>query len=111
MGYGFANGFAVEAEYTKTNFKLAGGDGDIATFAAYGVYRTQGDFYGKFKAGILSETVKASNRFSRVEATETGLSAGIGAGYRFNDTISMELEYTMIEKDVNFLSAALNFHF
>lgn len=110
-GYAFRYGFAVEAEYTKTDFELGSGDGDITTFSAYGVYRTPGAFYGKFKAGILSERIKASNRFANVDVSDSGLSIGAGFGYQFTDSISAEAEYTLIEQDIGFFSAALNYHF
>ena len=40
-GYAFSNGFAIEGEFTKTNFDLPGASGDITIFAAYAAYCTQ----------------------------------------------------------------------
>ena len=43
--------------------------------------------------------------------SDTGFSAGAGVGFRFNDHLSAEAEYTLIEADVDFLSLGINFHF
>ena len=115
-GYNFTNNFAIEGEYTSTNFDFNTNtifnksNGDSTTLALYGVYRSEGELYGKFKAGVLSEKITLYSLFVNEQVSDTGFSAGIGAGYRF-ENVSIEVEYTMIEKDIYFLSTALNYHF
>ncbi len=74
------------------------------------MYRLGDEFYGKFKAGFLSEDFSFKNSFGSVDSTDSGFSGGIGAGYRY-ENFSIEAEYTLIEQDVDFFSIGVNFHF
>ena len=113
MGYHFNNNLALELQYTDS---LTEGDINynygyyrssvsysVQTLAAYGVYRSSGDVYFKGKAGVLREKV--------LSAKDTGVSAGVGVGFRISDSAALEFEATIIEKDINFFSAAINFGF
>ena len=82
------------------------------TLALYGVFRTPGEFYFKGKAGVLYEDVEVDipTLFSESE-DDTGFSAGIGGGWRLNDSGSLEVEFTLIESDLNYLSLGYNIHF
>ncbi len=114
LGYSFNENYAIELEYTDTDFdlKTAGMkfNGDMQTYALYGVYRTSGDVYAKFKAGILNEEVSIKVANQTADFGDDGFSAGIGAGYR-SGPVSIEAEYTILEQDVDFLSVGLNYHF
>ena len=114
-GYTFANNFAIEAEYNKVdiNFSALGvkADGDFSTMAIYGAYRSEGDLYGKLKVGYLSDDVSLTASGITAKAEDDGFSAGVGAGYRFGGNFSVEAEYTVIEKDVNYFSLGLNYYF
>jgi len=44
-------------------------------------------------------------------SSDSGLSLGIGVGYQFNNKISTELEYTIIEEDIDFISLGVNYSF
>ena len=123
----------VEGEF---NYGLTGGDIDsgpasgevsIWTLAGYAVYRYPlGDAaYLKGKAGLLYERAKVEiDDYTMVVlgipltvpgGSETdsdfNLSVGIGAGYKINDRITVEAEFTIIESDVDFLSVGLNYKF
>ncbi|VAW82826.1 hypothetical protein MNBD_GAMMA14-824 [hydrothermal vent metagenome] len=122
LGYTFGDvsdgmTWAVEGEFTTTASKgdvdLAGfnGDWDIDTQAIYGVLRIGGDFYGKARVGYLREDISVSVAGISADGSDSGLSGGVGAGWRINEQIAIEAEYTLVEKDVDFYSAGVNFAF
>ncbi|BFM13064.1 hypothetical protein R50072_32170 [Simiduia litorea] len=116
MGYHFSDMWAIEAQYsdsmrdgkvdlnygyyTNRDFEFG-----IQTLAAYGVFRTRGDVFFKAKAGLVREKVLSVN--------DTGASAGVGLGFRLGESkrSNVELEATIIEADVLFLSAGFNIGF
>ena len=67
--------------------------------------------YLKGKAGILSEDISISGGFVSGGGSDTGLSLGIGAGYRLSDKFDIEFEYTIVEEDIDFISLGLNYSF
>lgn len=109
--------WAVEAEFTKSSsdgdFKVFGvnGEWDIETQAIYGVMKIGQDFYGKLKIGFLNEDVTAKAGGASFDDSDSGASAGVGLGWRASEAFALELEYTMIEEDVDFISGGINFHF
>lgn len=106
---------ALEGEFTTTVSKgdahIFGnrGEWDINTIALYGALRTAGPFYFKAKAGYLSEDVSISVPGIKASGTDSGFSYGIGAGWRLTGGSRLEVEYTLIESDVNFLSLGFIF--
>lgn len=116
VGYSFGN-FAIETEYTSalskgdaTIFGLTG-EWDVDTFAVYSVYRSSGNIYFKGKIGFLSEDVTINVAGISVSESESGGSYGVGVGWHIVDSSSLEVEYTIVEADVNFLSLGYNYHF
>jgi hypothetical protein len=81
-----------------------GNDWDVSTLGAYAVYRSAGDMYLKAKAGLL--WVDTS-----YDSSITELSMGIGGGWRINKNMSLEVEYTTIDDNIDMFSAGVNFHF
>lgn len=79
-------------------------DVSIDTLAAYGVFRTAGPVYFIGKAGVLREEVEVGP----VSESDTGLSFGAGVGFSLG-VAQIEVEYTVIEEDVSFLSAGVRF--
>ncbi len=75
-------------------------------FALYGVYRSEGKLYVKARLGYMNLEIEddqfdatGSNTFAAatpptVTTSESGLSYGLGAGYKMNKHIRFELEYT-----------------
>lgn len=105
------SGGAFEAEVTTSAVK--GGtdsvDLTITTIGAYAVYRTEGDgAFFKMKAGFVNEDVKFEGFGNSVSESDSGSSLGIGLGSRRGDSL-FELEFTVIEQDVNFLSLGVSF--
>lgn len=102
-------GVQVEASTTiddgsVNTFFFGPSDVSIDTLAAYGTFRSAGPVYFIGKAGVLREEVD----IGPVSESDTGLSAGVGVGFSLG-VAQIELEYTMIEQDVSFLSAGIRF--
>jgi len=79
--------------------------------ALYGTFRSQGAGYFLGKIGILKEDLEASVSGISIDADDTGLSYGFGAGYNFNKQIGVEAEYTIVEEDVSLIAATVRFMF
>ncbi len=107
VGYG-RGAFAGEAEFTTTLFPgesaLPGVEWDMTTLALYGVYRSPGKVYFKLKAGGLYEQVTFNAMGVNLQDKETGVSAGLGMGYRIDNQARVEVEYTMVDEDVSLLT-------
>lgn len=108
-------GIAVEYEYTTTSAdaRVSGlpGDVDLDTHALYAALRYGETVYFKAKAGILREEADIKVAGVKVSDNDTGFSGGVGAGYRFSPNFMVEVEYTIIEKDVDYLSIGAAFKF
>ena len=110
---------AVEGEFTDTasrgNYSLQGVDGTVAvqTLALYGAYRSPGAIYLKVKAGALNEKLTIARGYSsRVSTSDLRAAAGVGGGFDFGTKpggSSLEIEYTLIEENVSFVSASYRF--
>ena len=119
VGSKLNNDISVEGEMTITaidgDVSIMGvsGDWDVMTLAGYAVYRSKnnGDMYFKAKAGLLYEDVGIQMSGFPISAsgTDTGLSLGFGAGFDIGDGRTLEVEYTIIESDISFLSVGVNF--
>ena len=119
-GYQFANGFSAELEYipqTESDVRSNGlklGQIEIQTIGIYAAYRIKpstGSAYIKLRGGLLSESIDAVGNTGSSSTSDSGLSFGLGAGFNVTPNVMLEAEYTIIEQDVNFLSAGLNFKF
>ena len=126
-GYGLTNRLSVEAE---TNLGFSGGEyekrdsssgtvsekGDykIYTAAAFGVYRFplwQGG-YVKTKLGLLYENVTRSiEQGEKRINNDFGLAGGLGLGAVIMRNTTLELEATVIDKDIIFYSLGAHIHF
>ncbi len=107
---------AVEGEYTNSStadITVLGvtGKWDIDTLAVYLAYRSGGDLYLKGKVGYLDEDINANIVGVSISGSDSGLSVGIGGGWKIGKKSALELEYTIIEEDANFLSLGVNFSF
>ena len=104
---------AVEGEYTMSvvDGEVSGGGQsvkfDLSTLAVYAAYRSAGSVYGKLKVGFLREEMTILG----TSGDDTGLSFGGGVGLCFGEALSAEVEYTLIEQDVSFISGGAIFMF
>ena len=107
----FALEFAGHASDADAGGILPGCVFEIDTVALYLAARSSGQFYAKGRVGVLSETITPRDTCAFTpEQTESGLSAGLGAGIRLGKA-ALELEYTMVEADVNRLSLSVLYNF
>ncbi len=81
-----------------------GGDWDVNTLGAYAVYRSAGDMHLKAKAGLLWVDTNYGN-------SVTELSVGVGGGWRISKDMTLEVEYTTIDDNIDMFSIGVNFHF
>ena len=109
---------AIEGEISRTlsdgriSSRPDRGDWEIDTIALYGVYRTPGKYYFKGKLGFLHEDVTFRHLNQRtINDDDTVFSLGLGVGWNIDDRTSLELDYTLIEDDVDFLGAAYTIYF
>ena len=105
-----AGDIGVQAEFTTTV-----NDGSLVVFpnvypvsvntqAIYGAFRTAGPVYLIAKAGVLREEVEVGS----ASVTDNGLSGGVGVGFSVG-VAQLELEYTVVEQDINYLSLGVRF--
>jgi hypothetical protein len=100
-------GFAAEADLTTSIVKghYSNRDLKLTTLGGYLAWRSSGRWYLKVRGGGVWEWTKVGGG----SANDGGLSGGIGGGYRFDDGRSLELEFTVIEKNVDMLSLTYQF--
>lgn len=111
--------FAIEGEFNTTVSKASSenasyGDLGVTTLAGYGVYRSPGRVYAKGKVGILYEYLTSSAKGPvtiDVDGAGLAISYGVGGGVRITDQMGAEIEYTVIEADIGYLSFGLNWNF
>ncbi len=115
-GYRIANGFAVEVAFTGSDLDLDKIFPDctleLDTAAVYGAYRSSGMAYFKGRIGFLRE--EFTSRDSCVglinEEGDSGMSLGVGGGLRFGKG-ALEIEYTVVEQDVDQIAVNLLYNF
>jgi hypothetical protein len=87
---------------------------NVSTLAAYGVYRYplwQGG-YIKTKLGLLYENVSRELELGDTwEDTDFGAAGGLGFGVMMMNQFTMELEATVIDKDIIFYSLGTHINF
>ncbi|GAA5443317.1 hypothetical protein Misp06_01493 [Microbulbifer sp. NBRC 101763] len=112
-GYSLVSGWGVEVEYIGSlisgEVEVLGEevDVDMYSLAGYATYRTLGDIYFKGRLGLLYEDVTVGSDNS----DDFGITAGAGIGFLLGASSNFELEYTILEKDVGFLSGAFSYRF
>lgn len=119
LGYEFLAdyGLGVEAEFTTSvsdgEWSYLGftGDWDVSTQALYLVSRLGQEAYLKVKAGWLREDGTVNVLGTEYSGDDTGASFGLGGGYKFNQNVSAEVEWTKIEQDIDAWSAGVNYSF
>ena len=90
-GLGGAGSIAAEGEFTTAlsagDMTVTGpggsitGEWEVQTLAIYTAYRSAGDLYFKGKIGFLDEDVDVTLAGTTANASESGMSLGIGAGW------------------------------
>ncbi len=101
-----AGSIAVEGELTTTviDGDTGGGDWDVTTLAGYGVFRSNGPLYFKGKAGLVYWDANFDFGPFSGSDDDINISFGVGGGYKISDKTALELEYTILDSDLDFLS-------
>lgn len=113
LGWRVQKLLAIEGVIANTSHDMLvpGCTAENDTIGIYGALRTEGQFYVKGRLGLLSEDIASSGTCAGVAAaSDTGMSLGAGVGARFGKG-ALEVEYTIIEQDINRLGASLLFNF
>ena len=114
LGYKLNNTLGIEGGYTTTGedadvmIGTTDSKWDIDVVAVHLAYRTEGNFFVKGKAGLLYQEVSVNTNNANEPGSGGEMSIGIGAGWRPFKDIALELEYTVIESDVSFISFGIN---
>jgi len=100
----------VTLSVAKGDAGLAG-DWDMTSFAVYAAYRHAFTdyFYGKAKLGVVNYDI-STDLPSIYSGRETGLSAGIGAGFKVGPG-NIEVEITNHNSDIFFVSGGFHISF
>ncbi len=109
--------FSVEAELTKTfvepEGRYLGSTWEVSyyTLAGYGVYShpVTERFHLRGRAGLLYENVKVSSPASSKTEDDFKISFGLGFTLNLSNESRFILEYTVIDSDINHISAGMQF--
>jgi|GEM_PF-789253 len=115
LGYAVSDTFSVEVDMVKgsTDINASGPGGtvggaiDIDTLALYATTRSEGDVFFKFKFGYIKEDLSGNGP----DVSDSGLSYGIGGGYKINSNASIEAEYVKVEADVAWILLSARYWF
>lgn len=112
VGYAITPQWSAEFEFIKGGAEIAGPGGslDVGTqsIAAYATYRSPGQLYLVGKIGLVKVDFTES-RFG--DSSESGLSYGFGGGYRLSESLGIELDYTVVEEDMDWMLLSARYHF
>jgi hypothetical protein len=105
MGQSFARYLSWEAELNLTVFdgEVGNRDWDINTLGGYAVFRSEGDINLKAKAGL----VYWDDTFD----DDIDLSLGIGMGFKMGKSGMLDVEFTQINSDVDYISVGYIFNY
>lgn len=122
-GYGLTRNVSFEADL---NYGFIGGEykklqeeGDFRVFSlgAYGAYRLPltKALYLKGKLGGIYEDVERSSNLNAGSDEIVSIAGGLGAGYYYGELgpvrLTVELEWTKLDKDINFYSMGAHLAF
>jgi len=105
IGQSFARYFSWEAELNLTIFdgEIGTRDWDINTLGGYAVFRTEGDINFKGKAGLVY--------WDSTFDDDIDLSLGIGVGFKMGQSGMLDVEFTQINDDVDYISVGYIFNY
>lgn len=114
FGYQFLDNWSAEIEYVTGGVVLSANvrsiDVEIVSAAAYATYRSDsGNLYFTTRIGVVQLELKSNSAVP--DATETGLSYGAGGGYQVLPNLGLELDYTIVEADTDWLMLSARFTF
>lgn len=100
VGYSFSDKQSVELDYLMHDL--------VDVTAVYWAYRSADDLYFIGKGGIANFSTNAFD----YSVSDVGLSLGLGGGYKINDSLTVEAQYTTYDTTTfNGISLGVNYHF
>lgn len=126
FGIDFGKNWAFEAEYLnsgKADMDYTVGTIETAkiqirSLAVYGVFRTSGKFYFKARAGLAANLVditdikcSGSLCINSLFDDSAGLALGVGGGISITEKMKLELEYKLINSDIDIFGLGLVYAF
>lgn len=114
FGYQFMENWSAEIEYITGGVTLSANvrsiDVEVISTAAYATYRsTTGNFYFTTRIGVVKLDLKSNSAVP--DASDTGLSYGAGGGYQVLPNIGLEIDYTIIDADTDWLMLSARYTF
>lgn len=113
LGYRFNRYFFGEVEYTDTvvdGETRNGKEWDVSTLSAFVVFRTPTPVKLKAKLGVTDVNVRHHDPENRLRDDDVSASGGVGIGFWVGGSL-MELEYTRLRDNLDFISLGFNFFF
>lgn len=111
---GWAFEFAYESSLKETDFTVGANNTrssyDYGNFSVAGVYRSAGQLYLLGKFGVSQPDIDTELTGARLQMGSTGF-AGAGLGYRFNDSLAVEFDFTRSNDDTSNFMLGLRHHF
>lgn len=112
LGYSFAPNMTAELEYVAGAAEITGNlrslDVDVTTLALYAAFRSSGPLYFIGRLGYVSLELAAEEL---PDTDDTGLSYGLGGGYQLTPSLGLEVDYTVVEEDTDWLMLSARFKF
>lgn len=114
LGYEFTPGWSAELQVVSAGVELeapsAGtADIDVRSAGVYAAYRSSGPAYFIGRVGFINVTTSAD--FLSEDESDSGSSLGLGAGYRLNPNLGLELEYTIATDETDWVLVSTRYSF
>ncbi len=110
IGYTFAPNLTAEFEYVTGGTEFSGNagsiDADVDSTSIYAAYRSSGPLYFVGRIGVTSVKVSIDGFGSE---SDSGLSYGLGGGYRLMPNLTLEADYTMVDQDTDWLMLSVRY--
>ena len=110
MGYQFTSSFALQADLLLGKGEVLDLNVALDTFSIYGVYRSTGRYYLLAYLGAAAKQVEVEN-FDNLGKRNTRWSGGFGFGFHPYPEQRLELEYTRLDADLDYLGINFNYSF
>ena len=114
-GYDYGNDWSLELEYMGGELALESATQSavigIDTWGLYATYRAPEMFYYMVKMGMSYKKSDAAAEVNKQTGDSSHISYGLGGGFRFNDHVTIEGEYTVIEDKLHMMAGTLRYRF
>ena len=109
LGLEYDQNWSVEAEISKVTLEAGGFESEVTLNNLFAIYRSEGTFYYMGKVGMVGEYVEAALNSPKQGGVSLGY--GFGGGFRINDLLSIEADFTVLEPDLSVFGITTYFDF